>query len=526
VTEATPSPTAPAPESGAETVAGIELQPDAALIPRPMNITVPPARDNTTFGLVERAALLSRMVAGTEFVPKRLRGRPAAVAAIMLYSNELGIGVMTGLRSIHVTDDGDIMQSAQLMRAMVRREGHKIWPDENPDERTGTRFTWHGVRRDDPDHTYTVTWDIGMARAAGLVRDKSAWVKTPRAMLSARASAELCRLMAEDVLGGMSYALEEADSLPAAQDYIAPEPPPVPPVDGGGPETAPEPRSRSRRLRTEPEAPSPPQAAPAAATSGNEEVRPDGAVAPAPVVTPPPVSGTTSQPGAVSPQTPRPVAPSQQPPVIPVPGDTPSGDGAVGAAPKPEESPPPESGSSPSNEGAGASAGPLTATPRTPTSAQQVAIAAREAGLDRKTLCITVSDRRTDSARELAPEERNRAIEMARGVYRGELEAHRAADGLHYSFEAVPTEAAVTGLTSALRIIFVRDRDAMNTLLEAVDPQWRAKGQVQDFLASVPRATLSELRVKVRHYLHTHEVSDDSQPSEPLPHDPEEDEPA
>lgn len=160
-------------------------------------------------GVLVQVEQLSRVIAGTEFVPAGLRGKPAAVGAAILAGRELGIGPMTSLQHLHVID-GRPSMSAQLMRALVLAHGHSIRVVES----TSTRCTMRG-RRAGEDEWTDVTWTTDDARRAG-IDGKPPWRKMPRAMLAARATGELCRLVFADVIGGMAYTVEEADDAEPA----------------------------------------------------------------------------------------------------------------------------------------------------------------------------------------------------------------------------------------------------------------------------------------------------------------------
>lgn len=161
-------------------------------------------------------------IAATEFVPKDLRNKPASVAAAMLRANELGISPMQGLAQIHVIN-GRPGLAAELMRALVFSHGHEIWTETH----TQTNVTVCG-RRQGSDHVEKVTWTPDDVKRAGLGGDGHR--KYPRAMLLARASAELCRLLFPDVLAGMSYAIEELVDMAEDDDFPGePEPEGTPP---------------------------------------------------------------------------------------------------------------------------------------------------------------------------------------------------------------------------------------------------------------------------------------------------------
>src|SRR4051812_35681784 len=146
-------------------------------------------------GILVQVEQLARVIAGTEFVPTALRGKPAAVGAAILAGREIGVGPMTSLQHLHVIE-GRPSMSAQLMRALVLAHGHTIRVVES----SSTRCTMVGRRAGESDDT-TVTYSIDDAKRAGL-DSKSNWRKMPRAMLVARATGELCRIAFADVIGG------------------------------------------------------------------------------------------------------------------------------------------------------------------------------------------------------------------------------------------------------------------------------------------------------------------------------------
>lgn len=155
------------------------------------------------------AAELADRIAGTEFVPGALRGNAPAVAACIMYGDEIGVGPMTALQGVHIIDGRPFM-SAELMRALVLAAGHVITVVES----SGTRCFVQGRRRT-PDGRYSepvsVEWTIEMARAAGLA-GRGAWRTYPRALLLARASADLCRSVFADVVRGLGHIPESPDA--------------------------------------------------------------------------------------------------------------------------------------------------------------------------------------------------------------------------------------------------------------------------------------------------------------------------
>lgn len=166
---------------------------------------------------VAAVAKLATYIAATDFVPKGYRGQDAAVAAAILAGREMGIGPMTALQHLYVVDGRPAM-SAQLMRALVFAHGHSIRFVEVNSERCAL-----AGRRNGETSEATVTWTMEDARRAQ-VNSKTNWARYPRAMLLARATAELCRAVFPDVIGGMAYVVEELEDMPAAENGAAPPP--------------------------------------------------------------------------------------------------------------------------------------------------------------------------------------------------------------------------------------------------------------------------------------------------------------
>jgi hypothetical protein len=147
---------------------------------------------------------LATKIAQTEFVPDTLRGKPAAIAAAILYGRELGLEPMTSLRSINVIK-GKPALSAEAMRAMVLAAGHHIAFEEM----TASRCVIVG-RRKGTDDTTRVTFTMDDAKKMGVGTGQQ-YSKMPRQMLAARATAELCRLIFADAIGGLMIDVEVDD---------------------------------------------------------------------------------------------------------------------------------------------------------------------------------------------------------------------------------------------------------------------------------------------------------------------------
>jgi len=180
-----------------------------------MTELVPYQQPQSSIELAPAAWKIAEKIAGTDFVPPALRGRPEAVLACILAGHEAGVSPMQALSKIHVIEGRPAM-SAELMRALVMRQGHEIIYEE-----VSTTKVVAAGRRKGSDRWTKVTWTMDDARRGGL-DGKQNWRKWPRAMLIARATAELCRMVFPDVLAGISYTIEElsdGDQLPGDLDY-------------------------------------------------------------------------------------------------------------------------------------------------------------------------------------------------------------------------------------------------------------------------------------------------------------------
>lgn len=171
-------------------------------------------------GVLAPAAQLAERIAGTEFVPKAMRGKPDVVTAAIMYGDEIGIGPMQALAGIHVVE-GRPAPSAELLRAMILREGHSLVVHEM----TGTRCRMSGLRRGAPEpERLVVEWTLDMGRSAGLL-GKDNWRKYPRAMLAARCTGDLARLAFPDVVKGLGNLADTDDDALYLDSWAPPEQP-------------------------------------------------------------------------------------------------------------------------------------------------------------------------------------------------------------------------------------------------------------------------------------------------------------
>jgi hypothetical protein len=168
----------------------------------------------------------SRLVESS-FVPAQFKGKPIEATAAILAGSEVGLSPMAALRSFDIIQ-GQAAPRAITLRAIVQSFGHEIVLDES----TSTRCIMRGKRRGSSEWQRSV-WTIDRAKDLGLT-SKDGWKKQPTAMLVARATSEIARLIASDAILGIGYTAEElndgATGEPAAVEEAPAEQAPAQPA--------------------------------------------------------------------------------------------------------------------------------------------------------------------------------------------------------------------------------------------------------------------------------------------------------
>jgi hypothetical protein len=152
-----------------------------------------------------QANQIAHSLAKTSFVPASLKGKADDITAAILAGQELGLRPMASLRSMDVIGGTPALR-AHAMRGLVQSHGHQVQLVES----TETQCVMRGRRKGEQDWQ-EVVWTIERAQKLGLI-GKDQWTKQPQTMLVARATGEICRLIAADALFAMPYAAEELDN--------------------------------------------------------------------------------------------------------------------------------------------------------------------------------------------------------------------------------------------------------------------------------------------------------------------------
>jgi hypothetical protein len=171
----------------------------------------------------DAAYQLAQRLTTTTFCPESFRGKPADAAAAMLAGGALGLSPLAALGAFDVIS-GRAAARAITLRALVQSKGHEMVLVES----TNTRCRMKG-KRAGSNEWQTVTWTMDRARDLGLTGKKN-WKEQPQAMLQARATSELARLIAADAIlgiGGGLTAEELSDGSTTITATTVEEPAPV-----------------------------------------------------------------------------------------------------------------------------------------------------------------------------------------------------------------------------------------------------------------------------------------------------------
>jgi hypothetical protein len=159
---------------------------------------------------------LGTALCSTEFVPASFRGKPEAAAAAILAGKSLGLDPMNALANIFVVSGRPSMY-ARTMAALVLQAGHTI----RRVEATEQRVVYEGRRKGETTFT-RVEWTIARAQKAGYTSNKK-YQTDPIGMLTAKCQAEICRVIAPDVLTGIAAtSVEEVELDDLGEQTSAP----------------------------------------------------------------------------------------------------------------------------------------------------------------------------------------------------------------------------------------------------------------------------------------------------------------
>ena len=177
------------------------------LAPRPQNMHAELAALAVFADTARAVHGIAQSLAPTAFVPTSMRNKPEEVTGAILAGAELGLSPMAALASIDLIEGRPAVR-ANTMRGLLLAAGGEIEVVEANDTRVIMRAR---LRPNRP--WQEVTWTLDRAKKMGLAT-KSNWQKMPQAMMVARATSELVRLVAAHLLIGMPYSTEELGDEP------------------------------------------------------------------------------------------------------------------------------------------------------------------------------------------------------------------------------------------------------------------------------------------------------------------------
>jgi len=165
---------------------------------------------------LEHALREAEVILRSRLAPSTYRTPEAVLVAVEL-GRAYGFAPLQALRAFHVIEDLPTL-SAQAMAAVAIKAGCAIAYPERTRERVRCV-----VARDGREHEATWTLEEAIADGVALGKDgkrKRNWTRSPRQMLTARATAEALRLACPDVLLGI-YVTEEIEDEREVEEVTA-----------------------------------------------------------------------------------------------------------------------------------------------------------------------------------------------------------------------------------------------------------------------------------------------------------------
>jgi hypothetical protein len=183
------------------------------------------------------ASALAQSLCQTPFAGQ-YRGDAMGATAAILKGAEVGLTPVTSLGAFDLIQ-GTPAPKAITLRALVQAHGHSVWIEHSTDTECVAK-----ARRQGESVVHESKWTMKRAQQMSLA-NKPNWKNQPAAMLMARATSEVCRLVAADVILGIGYSAEEvqdsqpepvttlrrADAAPKRTARRAPTPAPEPDLE-------------------------------------------------------------------------------------------------------------------------------------------------------------------------------------------------------------------------------------------------------------------------------------------------------
>lgn len=160
-------------------------------------------RQSLPIATIADLGAIGQMVAQSGMFGSCTPGKGAVIAATC---QQEGMSLLEFKRTFHVTDRGEVSMRSDRMLAEFRLRGGQYKWTEFSATRAAAIWTYRENEGVEIDYT------IEQARAAGLVRSKSAWESDPAAMLRARLISKAVRMLCPEAIAGV-YTPEELEDV-------------------------------------------------------------------------------------------------------------------------------------------------------------------------------------------------------------------------------------------------------------------------------------------------------------------------
>jgi len=158
---------------------------------------------------------LASALVKTTFVPQHFKNNVGDATAAIIAGDELGLSPLASLRAFYVVH-GTPALYAKAMVALALSAGHQIWTEKTTDAEVVVCG-----RRAGTDNIERAAWTNARAVKAGYTSNKK-YSSNPQEMLYAKASAEVAKKIAADVLAGIGASVEDLELEQTAEPVAAP----------------------------------------------------------------------------------------------------------------------------------------------------------------------------------------------------------------------------------------------------------------------------------------------------------------
>lgn len=144
----------------------------------------------------------AKMLAEADIIPDSYKKKPANILVAMEMADTLHLTLFQAMQGVQ-TIKGRLSMAAELMRALVLRDGHTLHIDAMTRERCAI-----SAGRAGDDELQVFEYTMVDAQGAGLAAQDN-YKRNPKAMLLARCTSQTCRAIFPDVIAGIGYTPDE-----------------------------------------------------------------------------------------------------------------------------------------------------------------------------------------------------------------------------------------------------------------------------------------------------------------------------